>query len=387
MTDKDREDVYDDLIDDPVDDLKSDESYGDDLSDTAWDESDDSDESGTKEPATAKKKKGSSFNLIVISLGVLLFLGFAYFKFAAPPPPAAPRDMAAVPATDGAIPEEMAATSPPPAPAMELGDLPQPSEMPSVPANAPPMAENPSGAVDLAPAPDFTMVPDMPPPVSDVPAETSVASAVIPSEPAPVVDIPQIEVPPTPAATSSDPVPPMLPAQNDQATSPAPSVPQASGFAPDAETTARLEAVTKELAEVKEKVQAAPAQDLTPVLTQLDAIATRLARLEDRVQQEAARPPVPTQESEPVRAASKPLAESSPSLASAQTTSESAVSRAPRYRLQAVSGGKAYLAPARGGELLTVQAGDLVDGLGRIQSIEQRVGRWVVIGTKGRVSQ
>ena len=60
---------------------------------------------------------------------------------------------------------------------------------------------------------------------------------------------------------------------------------------------------------------------------------------------------------------------------------------APRWTLQSAQPGKAVIANRKTGDLLSIETGSNVRGLGKILSVSIENGLWVVRGTQGRVSQ
>lgn len=60
---------------------------------------------------------------------------------------------------------------------------------------------------------------------------------------------------------------------------------------------------------------------------------------------------------------------------------------APVWTLRSAQNGRAYVAKAGQNDVTSVAVGDQLPGLGRIVAVEQRAGRWVVVGTSGQIEQ
>ncbi len=123
-----------------------------------------------------------------------------------------------------------------------------------------------------------------------------------------------------------------------------------------------------------------------------DTIATldnKIASLNTQIQETQSQPkpsltPMPEPEPQPESKSAAPT----PKVTETPKTSQSRPA-APRiqYDLRGVSNGIAYIARKGTDNLQPVAVGNTVQGLGRITSIEQQSGRWVVRGSSGSVRQ
>jgi intracellular multiplication protein IcmG len=89
--------------------------------------------------------------------------------------------------------------------------------------------------------------------------------------------------------------------------------------------------------------------------------------------------PAPTSKPAATKTVTAPAATQTPS----QPTKAASVS----WKLQGAQPGKAWLTRSTGGEPVTVTTGAYLPGLGRVNFIGQREGRWMVEGSEGRVSE
>lgn len=369
----------------------SDEGGTYDVDDENWDDGE-----GASEAQPKKKKKGSS-NLMIIGLGVLVFLGFVYFKFSTAPTPsdlqAVDQAVPEVAATEPAVVADAAPEAQPPAMEGEAAPMSEASAVPEMP-----VADNMSsgeGAEINQAAPEMNIPPQMgeAPPMEPVPMMPVTGGmgtmpvevpAVMPTAPEP--DPAQAEIQAPPAAPSFDgiEVTPSMP--SEQAAEGAPSN---DGQMVASDRVQKLEA---ELVALREKIGQSTSgggdrRELAKIATQLETLADRLSALETQVAKNgrAERSSGRRAEAEEKEPAPFNLMQrfnpAERSSSSARETTRTA------YTLKAASQGKAYLTRAGDQKLMTVQVGDDVEGLGQIQSIQLRGGRWVVTGSSGRVRQ
>ncbi|MFP4385666.1 MAG: hypothetical protein ACLFRA_00485 [Alphaproteobacteria bacterium] len=59
----------------------------------------------------------------------------------------------------------------------------------------------------------------------------------------------------------------------------------------------------------------------------------------------------------------------------------------PKWQIRAIQPGRAVLYDAKSGNIEAIETGNSVDGLGRVMAITKQDGRWVVIGSNGKVSR
>jgi hypothetical protein len=119
------------------------------------------------------------------------------------------------------------------------------------------------------------------------------------------------------------------------------------------------------------------------LLAKLDQLQERLARLEHRFSDASGtgqvQPPEP--------AATRNLQASAPSIAAEApkpTTTPTQIKRIEDWAVKEVVDGMAILAGPRG--IIGVSSGDVVPGVGRVESISRRGGRWVVATRKGVIT-
>jgi hypothetical protein len=143
--------------------------------------------------------------------------------------------------------------------------------------------------------------------------------------------------------------------------------------------THQLETRLTDLAERLDRVERGGPIAAGAVLAKLDQVSERLGRVEQAaaVALRPAPPPAPPTSATP--AARTTGSVEAPRLAS-QGLSEAR--NIPNWVVREVVGGKAILQGPRG--VLRVSRGDLVPGVGRVESIERQGGRWIV-GTKNGV--
>ncbi|MCC7160035.1 MAG: hypothetical protein IT281_10950, partial [Ignavibacteria bacterium] len=79
--------------------------------------------------------------------------------------------------------------------------------------------------------------------------------------------------------------------------------------------------------------------------------------------------------------------EKKPDTASAPASPPKKVMPSPTWKLKSAQPGSAVLYDSRTGDVKTVEVGDRVSGIGKVKSISQVNGKWVVKGTSGKVSQ
>lgn len=396
---KNDQDQYDEFTDE-IDPSDHSDSYQDDLdADAEWDEGEQT------EDTKPRKKKSGSFNLIVIVLGVLLFVGFVYFKMAAPTnkpemlvteapiTDEAPTEQATAPdaaseaesASAPAVPEGTAATEQPATATSEASEEAKAAEQAMTPM--------PNFTIDTSDASSATVTAE---PGAQQPeiiqAEVEPEQATVPqSEQTPDQAVVPVQPNDQPDDMAVAPVP-------DSTDTPVPAMTIESQLDVPNETVSddRLQKIESEMSALRTAVetQAQHEGSSAELLDQLKALNTRLDRLENRVAETKAVPATPVKKAEKPAAGPHPKETSSekdPSAGWTVTTvlpDESATSSSGSpYRLKAVSKGKAYLSQPGHSGLVTARVGDQIEGLGRILSIEQTSGRWVVTGTVGRVRQ
>lgn len=401
-----QDDQFDDL-----DDFDAFDEAGDDLSplpasggtgdsggDDDWNEYDDEalagDEAPEAAPARAAKKKSGLFNILLIGGVVLAGGAFILMQLGggapSPAPQTAPADMAVaqgpapVPRTpDAAFP----ADSPPVAPMAAPEEVSNPA-LPPMPATIERADET---GVLSAPTP----TPAPAPPVAAAPVPTP-EQAIAAGAEAGAIRMPRADdvllkssAPPVEAAMVAEATP-----------APAPTTPALD--AKIDQMLARMDSLEKEfdaLRQVQAAEKSSPAPDL---MAEIAGIRQSVTALEARVDtlaaaasaartEKPARAPVKV---EPAPPAEKPpiispkiLGEGVETAPPAAPSAKPAAEPAVRWVLKGAQPGRAMVARAGESDIQNVAVGDTLPGLGRITAIVYQDGKWVVEGTRGRISQ
>jgi hypothetical protein len=123
------------------------------------------------------------------------------------------------------------------------------------------------------------------------------------------------------------------------------------------------------------------------LVAKLDQLQERLARLERRFSDASSTGQVQPLEPVATRNTSVPLQASAPVTAAEApkpTTAPTQIKRIENWTVREVVDGIAILAGPRG--IIGVSSGDVVPGVGRVESISRRGGRWVVATRKGVIT-
>jgi hypothetical protein len=123
------------------------------------------------------------------------------------------------------------------------------------------------------------------------------------------------------------------------------------------------------------------------LVAKLDQLQERLARLERRFSDASSTGQVQALEPAATRNTSLPLQASAPVIAAEApkpTTAPTQIKRIENWAVREVVDGIAILAGPRG--IIGVSSGDVVPGVGRVESISRRGGRWVVATRKGVIT-
>ena len=363
---------YDDMLDDPLLD-----------DDASWDDPAAMSPPPRKAMKSGKTVKSSGkktplFNIILIAAAAIVGLGILFFQFSGgktPAPtaleqpqitaPADPNDLLALQQTGtvdpNAAPPAAAATDPlTQAPAPSGGILDDPSLLPQVqPAPAPTAATTEQPAIPTIdtptpalPAPE--MLPEQVAPAPSAaplpaPEPTPIPAAITPAEPAPAP-----AATPTPAPAISDTV---KPAESTKTEMGMTSIPTADLESLKANLAA-LEAKVKSLEEQKTAMVTAPPAD-----SQTNSIANDIAEKPKKKTTAKKKP------------AAKPKAK------------KPAAAKTPSWELRGIAGGSAIIAKRGSDEFQTISVGDQISGIGRVTSITNQNGAWVVKGTSGSIRQ
>ncbi len=388
--------VQDEDLDGGAPDEQSEDFADEDFNEEEWDEESAADEDGedtgesddgaAEEQSKGKKgkdaggKKKSSLGSFIIILAALGGLGFVALQFlgggAAPTASTAPEQMAAADNTppqpfpsQPAEPE--AVVTPVQEPAPEIPALataePQPSALPAMPDTG------------------------MPPQPVEVQGQA----------PMPVPDA----LTPLPGGMADTPVGANLPKAQDILLEKPAAVPAAELAALTGKLDAmlgRLDQFESRIADLEKTVteggMAAPAEsaDVSGLQEQLGQMRDRLAALEKRpaaaapkAEKLAEKPPVKEKEpeaavpapAEKAPAAPKPKKEPTP-VAAAPAPVKAEVP----WILRAAQPGEAMVSRGVEGEMSPVRVGDQLPGIGKVLSIGNETGRWVVQGSTGRIS-
>ena len=420
-------DDFQDTSFDEADTYDADYTTGDDLADDEWDAIDDGSGEDTQQ-APAKKKSSLTNKLIigaavVVGAGVMVMtmMGGAPQNTAQAPQPvapsAAPADMAAMPADVSApTPAPLPAPAPAPAPVADLpayGADPADAQTPREPDQALPAQGifNDPQALDsalqdagqdadaMAPAPlsdarpvevsDAPAMPDAP--MAAAPLPTPAASAVaMPKandllKPSGAADVTPVVAEPTPAPVS-DPVsePASLPGAVVDAPLAAPAPDQSvSSSSVDAEMTAqmldRLDLIAARLDQLEDDLSVVRKESAAAATDEVEELRAAVKALEKKLSTQAQAPASPTIETPAARTTTlKAEPKSKPAVRQAQPV---------QWVLKGAQPGRAMVSRAGESEMRTVEVGDSLPGVGRISSIAYENGRWVVIGSEGRISQ
>jgi chaperonin cofactor prefoldin len=149
--------------------------------------------------------------------------------------------------------------------------------------------------------------------------------------------------------------------------------------------------VTNELGRGFERLNGAlerSQRDQREILAKLDKLQERLDRLENQSASASNREPAQPLE-KPVAARPAPLPHEPSALPTTvegpkSTAAPTPIRRIENWTVRDVMDGMAILAGPRG--LIEVWSGDVVPGLGRVESISRRAGRWVVATSRGVIT-
>jgi len=122
------------------------------------------------------------------------------------------------------------------------------------------------------------------------------------------------------------------------------------------------------------------------VLAKLDQLQERLERVEN-AGASSTKQVQPLEKPAPAKPAPLPLQPSAPPIAAGApkpTTAPAQIKRIENWVVMEVVDGMATLAGPRG--IIEVSSGDVVPGVGRVDSISRRGGRWVVVTSKGVIT-
>jgi hypothetical protein len=129
-------------------------------------------------------------------------------------------------------------------------------------------------------------------------------------------------------------------------------------------------------------------RDQREILAKLDQLQGRLERLENQsAGASSTRQAQPLEKPVAAQPAPPPLQPSAPSIAAGApkpTTAPAQIKRIENWAVMEVVDGRAILEGPRG--IIEVSSGDVVPGVGRVDSISRRGGRWVVATSKGVIT-
>ena len=266
-------------------------------------------------------------------------------------------------------------------PLAELGIEETPEELPVATPEAEPMeASGEIAELEIAPA----EITELPTPAME--------------EAEPVTEVAEEELAPPPA-TNADEKPTdiaLTPEQEPVATAAELETLNAANTARMDDFSARLDGMESRISslntDLSDKISSTDGK-IDNLVNAVSALEKQLGKLADaqaeiKAQQEsapiAATPKEPAAPAEIVVAPKEKPASVQPPAASTPAKAQTATND---WQLRSAQPGKAVLAPKGSNDLKTVEIGDTLPGLGRITSIAVEDGKWVVQGTKGRVSQ
>jgi hypothetical protein len=352
--------------------------------------------------AEAARRKAKSnlifYGGIAVVVLILVFLAYPQFKKTFGGKPAAQQHVAAgvpVPLKARESKFTLADTNTPTAPpagAMPSGAIATPPVIASAPAVATQDAAVPSVATPpVAPAQNTTATTMAATPVAPIAAPSVVAPPAMPAMGAtaskdtllpPPAQVKPVESP----AVQAPPV--QLSAVQATAAQPAPtaSVPQAKAADPQiAQMQARIADLTAKLASLQANVATLTA-DRDDKAARLKQVQASLDSLQSHpAAQPAKAPAAPVQTAKPAVSVKKPVHR--PVHHKAKVPSAAPVQAGSDWILRSATPGMALLGQADNDDLQRVSVGDSISGLGRITSISEQNGHWVVKGTGGSVVQ
>lgn len=430
------QDEFDPSMEEPADDFSFEEesfAEGEPSEEEGWDKGFEEDGEVTDEadePRKSSGKKGGLFNILLIAGAVLVGGGFIYMKVIAPSAVApAPETVAETPVTTdpsspSAVVQEVQADVPALPVTAEFAPSMTPDALPEAPATVPPLAEETVLQVTpevIPEAPATQPDPQIETAAENTTANTPELSAIMKSQP-PVVDN---ETPPQPSPIATTDVQPVLfdptldntPDANTPDAAPVAPV-TASGLSDEAAKSieqklgmliTRLDTFEGRIANLESglhEISARPAAtaDMSEMNNAVKALEQKITALEKGQAQSpaAATPPaaetpvekpvfVPAAEnpSEPAPTATvtEPLQETRPVTATKAKVKTTAPAKTTSWVLRSAQPGSAMVSPKSGGDMKTLHVGESLSGIGRIISIEQKQGRWVVQGTQGSINQ
>jgi outer membrane murein-binding lipoprotein Lpp len=151
---------------------------------------------------------------------------------------------------------------------------------------------------------------------------------------------------------------------------------------------ASLEAAIREVGRGVERLDGSverSRQDQRDLLAKLDQLQARLERVEHHFASTSSTRQAPPEQAAAAKpAAALPQQPSAAPAAAPPTTPPAHTRRVENWSLREVVDGMAVLAGPEG--LIGVFSGDVVPGVGRVQSISRRGGRWVVATTRGVIT-
>lgn len=399
-----QDDQFDDLDDfdafdeagDDLSPLPASGGAGDPAGDDDWNEYDDEalagDETPNAAPARAAKKKSGLFNILLIGGAVLAGGAFILMQLGGGAPSPAPQTTPAgmtvaqgpapVPrAPDAAFP----ADSPPVAPMAAPEEVSNPA-LPPMPATIERVDETTALS---APAP----APAPLPPVAAAPAPNP--------EQAAGAEAGAIRMPRADDVLLKSSAPPIEAAMGTQAT-PAPAPATSALEVKIDQMLARMDSLEKEFDALRQEQPAEKSNPAPELMAEIAGIRQSVTALEARVDtlaaaasavrtEKPARAPVKVEPAPPAEKPSvvppKVLGEGVETAPPPAPPARPAEGPAVRWVLKGAQPGRAMVARAGETDIQNVAVGDTLPGLGRITAIVYQDGKWIVEGTKGRISQ
>lgn len=287
---------------------------------------------------------------------------------AAEPALAAVSNTAPVPATEPAT-----ASATEPAKALSPADPPQmAASIETAPTPAPTATPTPAGVTSAPEAPD-------------TPTKTPTEATPSPSETAPTA---------VAASSSNAPAaePAADPAQNQKLEELTAEKETLSARNKDLESeisgaNAKIDQLSSMLADMQKKIEAlekTPKAEEASASSDSSEPAKDVAAPEPSAPAEKANilvPAKPTNRPETPPAAKKKSPPASPRIATSSSEDT------PRWVLRSAQNGRAVVSDRSTGDLRSIQVGDTLRGIGKIQSISSQNGRWLVQGSQGQVKQ
>ncbi|MES2728818.1 MAG: hypothetical protein V4621_01810 [Pseudomonadota bacterium] len=362
----------------------------------------------------APSRKSRMTSLLIIGVGAVIGLGGIFFFLTGgdepAPVPQSPADMAAITTPDGAAVTDPAALMDPSL-TQQPGGLPLPpaSDMPGQTPSAtspdtlatmPPVAADGSMPLATAPAdPNQILATELPALAGSEATLTPDTPALIPSSPTDLTAANALPATPeTPAVAAVTPAPapvsaPVTPTPTDGADAASLAALNATLVKIDerlqtlegrldtqSDTQAKLAEDINALKSSTDKVKAAVKTDSKPVIEEVSEAKDTAVSDTPPAPKKVVTPKKKRALTAEDKAYVPPAVQKKPVAATAPASNPTA------WQLRGAAQGKAWVAKTGSSELLVVNVGDTLPGLGQISAITNTSGKWVVQGQTGQIT-